>query len=171
VIDVWNHTTGSFTSNPYKPKDWKDADLEHAMAFKDAVGNILVSYRNKNKQVSATLLDSQGRLFDYTPVVGGHEMAFSEDFKKGIIFYTPGLRMVDVALRNTIKKKTAVIAPRQMLELDAKTIFVGKKGFLMERNGAWEVMDTLVPIVQTIGRHTDVDDRTKDGKGHILIQP
>ena len=167
VIDVWNHTTGSFTSNPYKPKGWKDADIEHAMAVKDALGNVLVSYRNKNKQASATLLDSQGRLFNYTPVVGEHEMALSEDFKKGIIFYTPGLRMVDVALRNAIKKNTAVIDPRQMLELDAKTIFVGKKGFLMERNGAWEVRDTFVPIVQTISRHTDVDDRTKDGKGHI----
>ena len=59
VINVWGRTTGSFTSNPYKPNDWKDADLEYAMAFKDAVGNILVSYRNKTKRLSAIPLESK----------------------------------------------------------------------------------------------------------------
>lgn len=167
VIDVWNHKTGSFTSNPYKPNDWKDPDIEFAMAVKDAVGNVLVSYRNKNKQVSATLIDSQNRLFDYTLVVSEHYLAYSEDFKKSIVFYTPGLRVVDVALHDAVKKNTEVTDPRQMLELDAKTIFAGKKGILIERNGVWEVRDTLIPIIQNISRNTDVDDRIKDNKGHI----
>ena len=167
VIYVLDDKTGSFTSNPYKPNGWNNVDLEYAMAFKDAVGNTLVSYRHKNKQVSATLLDSQGSRFDYTPVVSGHEMAYSEDFKKGIIFFTPGLRVVDVALHDAVKKNTEVIDPRQMLELDAKTIFVGKKGILIERHGVWEVRDTLIPIIQNISRNTDVDDRIKDNKGHI----
>ncbi len=166
IIHVWNHKTSSFISNPHKPKDWKDSDIEYAMAVKDALGNVLVSYRHKNKQVNASLFDSQGRLFDYTPVMSGHELAYSEDFKKGIVFFRLGLRVVDVALRNAVKKNTGVIGARQMLELNAQTIFVGQKGFLMEQNGAWDIRDTLIPIVQNIPRFK-VNDKAKDGLGHI----
>ncbi|MBK7408916.1 MAG: hypothetical protein IPJ40_13160 [Saprospirales bacterium] len=111
------------------------------MAFKDSKGNILVSYRDKNNQANATLVDEQGGLYDYTEVMDGHELASGEDFKQGIIFHTPGLRFVEVAPRNAVQKNTEVQGPRQMLELDSQTIFLGHSTLLSSNKGEWKKKD------------------------------
>ena len=89
AVYLWNHETDSFTTNPHKPAAWADDELTYAMAFKDAKGNILVSYRNKKKESSATLVDAQQQRFDYTSVMSGHELVSGDDFKKALFFTHP----------------------------------------------------------------------------------
>ncbi|TNE69908.1 MAG: helix-turn-helix domain-containing protein [Bacteroidetes bacterium] len=141
AIYQWNHQTGAFVTNPYKPANWNDSELSYATAFQDAKGNVLLSYRDKNNVPSATLLDTQGRLYDYSAVMSRHELAYSEDFKQGVIFHMPGLRVVEVTQRSAVKKVLGIINPRQILELDPRTVFVcalgGSLNYLSNNNGTW----------------------------------
>ena len=168
AVYLWDHKTGSFVTNPHKPSSWKDSELSYAMAFKDSRGNVLCSYRNKNNEASATLTDAHGDLFDYTVVMSNHELAYSEDFKQDIIFHSPGLRFVDVALRNAVKKITTVKTPRQMVELDSRTIITGRTTVLSYSNGAWQAKDTIMPCIGNM--FIETQDISMDDIGHIWFE-
>ena len=160
TLYLWNHKTDRFTTNPFKPYTWADNEMAYTMAFKDDKGNILVSYRNKNKVASATLLDAQQRLFDYTTVMSGHDLVSGDDFKKGIIFHLPGLRFVEVALQNAVKKSPETAKNRNIIEIDAHTLWVGKfngkTDILSNQEGEWEISQEVFACFESIKGGNDV---------------
>ncbi|MCB0566899.1 MAG: response regulator [Phaeodactylibacter sp.] len=163
-VYLWDAQTDSFIRNPHKPPAWKDGEIVTAKAFKDAQGNILVEYWDENGVPSATLVDSRRRLSDFTAVISEHQLISGSDFKQGLIFHDPGLRFVEVASRMAVKKNTDTRGARGLVELDAQTLYLNKKGVLSYDNGAWEFQNSIIPC---LGRANFDSDVAMDSNGYI----
>jgi hypothetical protein len=167
ALYFWHAETNSFITSPYKPADWDDDEITSTKITKDAEGNLLVVYWSKSQGVSATLVDKQQKVFDYTPVISEDEKVFftSSDFRQSIVHYSRNspVRYVEVATHGAIKKFTGIPNARSMIELNARTLSLGARGNLFYDGEEWGITEGNSCMDFLSGQ----SERVKDREGNI----
>ena len=121
----------------------------------------------KGSTEKATLIDTDGELFDYTPVLSAHQGIAGANFKQTLIFYDPGIRFVDVSARNGIQNIHSLQGTRGMVEMSAQELYIfhsTRSSLFVDTDRTWNPASGTLSCME--GAFAD-SDLAKDKAGNI----
>ncbi|MFN0173098.1 MAG: ATP-binding protein [Saprospiraceae bacterium] len=183
-IFLWDVSADRFIKNPYWPSDWQGTNSGQSISMaKDLQDNVLIRYVNLEEQQRIILIDAQHEVTEVTSAhwtgpkdvfgiakdFGENKFGFGHnfrgnDFKQGILFYTPGLQFVQFTANSAIQAMVDDAPYRSMVQLDEQTIMTTPGWKIPYTNGAW----IPAPHAKVKKESPDwVTDMKKDSLGNI----